>query len=64
MEDIIEVNLICKLNSLMINLTISNDVVDRIKVTQNADEELNKSRKEKIKSLDMMADFVFPEVRS
>lgn len=31
-DDIIEVNLICKLNSLMINMTISNDLVDKIKM--------------------------------
>lgn len=32
MEDIIEVNLTCKLKSLMTNLSISNDLVDRVKV--------------------------------
>ena len=40
MEDIIEVNPICKLNSLMANLTISNDLVDRIKLAQDTDGEL------------------------
>ena len=40
MEDIIEVNQICKLNSLMANLTISNDLVDRIKLAQDTDGEL------------------------
>lgn len=39
MEAIIEVNLICKLNPLMANLTISNDV-DKIKVAHSIDEEL------------------------
>lgn len=32
MEDIIEVNLTCKLKSLMTNLSIYNDLVDRVKV--------------------------------
>ena len=40
MENIIEVNPVCKLNSLLANLTISNDLVDRIKVAQENDEEL------------------------
>lgn len=35
-----EVNPIYKLNSLMANLTISNDVVDRIKAAQDTNEEL------------------------
>ena len=34
MEDIIEVNPVCQLNPLMGNLSISNDLVDRIKVAQ------------------------------
>ena len=38
MEDIIEVNPVCQLNSLMGNLSISNDLVDRIKVAQNDDD--------------------------
>ena len=37
MEDIIEVNPVCQLSSLMGNLSISNDLVDRIKVAQNDD---------------------------
>lgn len=40
MEDIIEVNLVCKLNSLMTNFTISNDLVDKIKMAQEVDEDL------------------------
>lgn len=40
MEDIIEVNRVCKLNSLFANLTISNDLVDQIKVPWEIDEEL------------------------
>ena len=40
MENIIGVNPVCKLNSLLTNLTISNDLVDRIKVSQGTDEEL------------------------
>lgn len=40
MEDVIEVNLACKLNSLIANLTIFNDLVDMIKVAQGTDEEL------------------------
>ena len=40
LEDIIEVNLVCIINSLMGNLTISNDLVDRIKVAQANDENL------------------------
>lgn len=39
-EDIIKVNLVCKLNSLMANLTISNDLVGRINVVHDIDEEL------------------------
>ena len=38
MEDIIEVNPVCQLNSLMGNLSISNDLVDRIKVAQKDDD--------------------------
>lgn len=38
-EYIIEVNLVCQLNSLIANLTISNDLVDRIKVAQETNEE-------------------------
>ena len=38
MEDIIEVNPVCQLNSLIGNLSISNDLVDRIKVAQNDDD--------------------------
>lgn len=37
-EDIIKVNLVCKLNSLMANLTISKDLVDRIKEAHENDE--------------------------
>lgn len=33
---------ICKFKSLMTNLNISNDLVDRIKVVQSEDEELKK----------------------
>lgn len=40
MEDIIEVNLVCKLNSLLGNLTISNGIVARIKVAQEVDKEV------------------------
>ena len=40
LEDIIEVNPVCILNSLMANLNISNDIVDRIKVAQTNDEKL------------------------
>lgn len=40
MEDITEVNLVCKLNFLMTNLTISNNLVDGIKIAQETDEEL------------------------
>lgn len=42
MEDIIEVNPMCKLNSLMENLNISNDIVDKIKVTQAEQENLQR----------------------
>ena len=38
MEDSIEVNPVCQLNSLMGNLSISNELVDRIKVAQNDDD--------------------------
>ena len=38
MEDIIEMNPVCQLNSLLGNLSISNDLVDRIKVAQNDDD--------------------------
>ena len=38
MEDIIEVNPVCQLNSLMGNLSISNDLVGRIKVAQKDDD--------------------------
>ena len=40
MEDIIEVNPVCMINSSMGNLSISNDLVDRIKVAQVNDEKL------------------------
>lgn len=40
MENIIKVNPMCKLNSLLENLTISNDLVDKIKMTQEIEEEL------------------------
>lgn len=40
MEDIIEVKPICMLNSLMVNLTFFNDLVERIKLAQDTDEEL------------------------
>lgn len=40
MKDIIEVNPVCKLNSLMAGLTIFIDLVDRIKVAQGTNEEL------------------------
>ena len=40
LEDIIEVNPVCMINSLMGNLSISNDLVDRIKVAQASDEKL------------------------
>lgn len=43
MEDIIEVNQVCNLNSLLTNLTIFNDLVDKIKVTQETDEVLQRS---------------------
>lgn len=39
-EDIIKVNPIWKFNSLFASLTISNDLVDRMKVSQEIDEEL------------------------
>lgn len=39
MEDITEVDPICKLNSLIKKLTISIDIVHRIKVAQVRDEE-------------------------
>lgn len=39
-EDIIEVNPACKLNFLFSNLTISNDLVKRIKIAQERDKEL------------------------
>lgn len=42
MENIIEVNPMCKLNSLMENLNISNDIVDKIKVTQPEQENLQR----------------------
>lgn len=42
MEDIIEVNLVCRLNLLITNLSISIDLVDRIKVYQAEDEKLRK----------------------
>lgn len=42
MVDITEVNPIYKLSSLMTNLSISNDLMDRIKVTQAEDKELQK----------------------
>ena len=38
MESIIEVSPVCQLNSLMGNLRISNDLVDRIKVAQSGDD--------------------------
>ena len=38
MENIIEVNLVCQLNSLMGNYNISNDLVDMIKVAQTGDD--------------------------
>ena len=41
MEDIIEVNPVCQLNSLLGNLNISNDLVDRLKVAQNDDDILH-----------------------
>lgn len=34
MEDIIKVNSVCQLNSLIVNLTISNDLVDKIKMAE------------------------------
>lgn len=37
---IIEINLVWKLNSLMANLTISNDLADRIRVVQDTIEQL------------------------
>ena len=40
MENIIEVNPVCKLNSLLVNLTISNGLVDQIKVAQGTDDGL------------------------
>lgn len=40
MEDIIVVNSVCMLNSLFANLTISNDLVNWIKVAQETDKEL------------------------
>ena len=40
MEDIIEVQPICKLKSLIVKLTISNDLVTRIKMAQDIDGEL------------------------
>ena len=40
LEDIIEVNPVCMINSLMGNLSISNDLVDRIKAAQANDENL------------------------
>lgn len=40
MEDTIEVNPVCKLSSLFANLTISNYVIDQIKIAQETDEEL------------------------
>ena len=40
MENIIGVNPACRLNSLLANLTISNDLVDQIKVAQETDNEL------------------------
>ena len=40
MADIIEVNPVCQLNSLMGNLSLSNELVDRIKVAQNDDDNL------------------------
>lgn len=40
MKDTIEVNPVCKLNSLLSNLTIYNDLVDQIKVAQETDEQL------------------------
>lgn len=33
-EEVITVNLVCQLNSSMANLSISNDLVDRVKATQ------------------------------
>lgn len=42
MEDFIKVNPLCKLNSLMVILSICNDLVDRIKVAQIENEELQK----------------------
>lgn len=39
MEEIIEVNPVCRMNSLLANLTISNDF-DQIKVAQEKDKEL------------------------
>lgn len=40
MEDIIKVNSVCQLNSLIVNLTISNDLVDKIKMAEETNEEL------------------------
>ena len=37
-QDIIEVNPVCQLNSLMGNFSISNELVDRIKVAQKDDD--------------------------
>lgn len=41
MEDIIEVNLLCKLNFFFSNLTTASDFVDQIKVAQEIDREQN-----------------------
>lgn len=40
MEDFIEVNPVYKVNYLFANLTVSKDLLKRIKVAQNIDEEL------------------------
>lgn len=40
MHNIIQVNLVYKLNSLMTNLSISNDLVKRVKLALEGDEEL------------------------
>lgn len=39
MENILKVNPACKLKSLSANLSMSNDLVDRIKVARTEDEE-------------------------
>lgn len=40
-EYIIEANQLCKLNSILTNLTVFNDLVDKIKVAEERDEELD-----------------------